>query len=158
MTRKAKLVRKPYKRRKSRIGKTNRVPKTRCSGKWTEASFFGFLRSGLRNMSRRWSPLVQDALVAARRKSISKKNPRLKWQFQCARCGGWFSRKNVEVNHIDPCGSMNCLDDLPGYVARMFCEVDGLEVLCKKKCHAAHTKSIRKKPVKATVTRKGLHN
>jgi hypothetical protein len=157
MAKKATLKKRPPKRRKSRIGKTNRVPKTRAGGKWTEAAFFGFLRSGLRNMSRRWGPLVQDALVAARRPSKSKKNPRLKWQFQCAQCKGWFSRKNVEVNHIEPCGSMNSFEDLAGYVERLFCEVDGLEVLCKKRCHAAHTKSIRKKSIKAKVTRKGLH-
>jgi hypothetical protein len=146
----------PKKRRATRVGKTNRVPKTRASGTWTEAAFFAFLRSGLRNMSRRWRPLVCDALNRVRRKSISKKNPRLKWQYQCEKCGGWFSRKNVEVNHKDPCGSMNCMEDLPGYVSRLFCEVEDLEVLCKKKCHAEHTRSIRKKPVTAKIKCKGL--
>jgi 5-methylcytosine-specific restriction endonuclease McrA len=139
MAKKAKLRSKPVRRRSTRIGKTSRVPKTRCSGKWTEAAFLGFIRSGLRQMSRRWRPLVCDALNAARRKSKSKKNLRLKWQYNCAHCKGWFSRKNVEVNHIIPCGSMSKLEDLPGFVARLFCEVDNLEVVCKK-CHLIETK------------------
>lgn len=155
MVKKAVIPKKRYKRRNSRIGKTSRVPKTRASGNWTEAAFWGFIRSGLRQMSRRWRPLVQDALIAARRKSRSKRNLRLKWQFQCAHCEGWYSRKNVEVNHIEPCGTLTKADDLPGYVSRLFCEVDGLEVLCKR-CHAKHTKNLTKKRVKATTKRKGL--
>ena len=131
------------KRRKSRIGKTNRVPKTRASGTWTEAAFWGFIRSGLRRMSMRWRPLIQDALVAARRPSKSKKNPRLKWQFQCCECKKWKSRKYVEGDHVEPVGSFTCAEHAGDYINRLFCEIDGLRVVCKK-CHRvktnAHTK------------------
>ena len=145
--------------RKSRIGKTSRVPKTRASGTWSEAAFFGFLRSGLRNMSRRWRPLVKDCFEAARRKSKSKKNLRLKWQFNCAICNGWFSRKNVQADHIVPCGSMSCLEDLPGFVSRLFCEKDKLRILCKR-CHhkVTQTEAKTKRALATTVKqRKGLH-
>lgn len=159
MTKKARMQSTTKRMRKSRIGKTNRVPKTRCSGKWTEAAFFAFLRSGLRNMSRRWRPLVMDALVAARRPSQSKKNLRLKWQFQCCRCLKWKSRKNVEVNHRIPVGSFNCIEQAGEYIARLFCEVDELEVMCKR-CHLQETADQRasKKAVTAKVWKhKGLH-
>ena len=146
------------KRVKSRIGKTNRVPKTRASKTWTEAAFWGFIRSGLRRMSRRWRPLVQDALNTARRPSQSKKNPRLKWQFNCAKCGGWFSRKNVEVDHIVEVGTLSCAAEAGAHIERLFCEVDGLQVLCKK-CHARKTKAHTKSRFSAKVTqRPGLHN
>jgi 5-methylcytosine-specific restriction endonuclease McrA len=126
--------------RKSRIGKTNRVPKTRCSRKWTEAAFWAFIRSGLRRMSMRWRPIVMDALIAARRKSKSKRNPRLKWQFQCAICEKWKSRKYVQVDHIEPVGSLTCAEQAGDHINRLFCEVDNLQVVCRK-CHKAKTDS-----------------
>lgn len=39
-----------------------------------------------------------------------------------------FPRKEVHVDHITPCGSM---DDLNVFVGRHFCEEDGLQVLCE---------------------------
>lgn len=98
----------------------------------TEAAFWAFIRSGLRSKSQRWAPIYQ-CLKAARRKSQSS-NPRLKWEFQCAITGKWFPRKEVEVDHIVPCGSLKSFADLPGFVERLFCEADGLRVVSK----AAH--------------------
>jgi hypothetical protein len=40
--------------------KRSRVPKPRAGGEFSDARFFGFLRSGLRQMSRRWPPLVRQ--------------------------------------------------------------------------------------------------
>ena len=158
MAKKARMKPTTKRTRKSRIGKTSRVPKTRATGTWTEAAFFGFLRSGLRNMSRRWRPLIMDALIAARRPSKSKKNLRLKWQFQCCRCLKWKSRKNVEVNHRIPVGSFNSMDQAGEYISRLFCEVEYLEVMCKR-CHLQETASQRaaNKAVTANVKRPGLH-
>ena len=110
-----------------------RSPRTRAGGEMTESRFFGFLRSGLRQMSRRWPPLVRHAMVAARRKNQSE-NKRLKWEFQCATCKGWRPAKEVEVDHIVPCGSLKTFDDLRGFTERLFCESEGLRVLCKT-CH-----------------------
>lgn len=119
--------------RTTRIGKTNRVPKTRATNTWTEAAFMGFLRSGLRRMSRRWPPLVAHAVNAVRRKSQSE-NKRLKWEFQCSTCKEWHARKDIEVDHIEPCGSLRTLGDIQGFVERLFCEIEGLRVSCTA-CH-----------------------
>lgn len=78
-------------------------------------------------------------LAEARRPSKSQKNPRLKWEFQCNHCRGWHAQKNVEVNHKVPCGRLSSYEDLPGFVERLFCEKDGLEVVCKP-CHQQFTK------------------
>lgn len=110
-----------------------RSPRTRAGGEMTEARFFAFLRSGLRQMSRRWPPLVRHAMVAARRKNQSD-NKRLKWEFQCATCKGWRPAKLVEVDHVVPCGSLKSFDDLRGFTERLFCESEGLRVLCET-CH-----------------------
>lgn len=117
--------------------KTERVPRTRAGGEWTEAAFWAFIRSGLRGMSRRWPPLVRLAMKRQRRPNQSS-NRRMKWEFQCQDCQRWFPGKLVEVDHIEPCGSLKSFEDLPGFAARLFCEVDGLQVLCNE-CHGAKT-------------------
>ena len=110
-----------------------RVARTRAGGEWTEARYWTFIRTGLRQMSRRYPPIARQVLNQARRSSQSA-NKRLKWEYQCKSCENWFPRKEVNLDHIEPCGKMVCLDDLAGYVGRMFCEPDGLQVLCTE-CH-----------------------
>ena len=107
-------------------------PKPRAGGTWTEARYWQFVRSGLRQLSRRWPPRAA-ALKASRRKYVGP-NKRQKWEHQCAECGGWFMAKHVQVDHIEPCGNLR--DDVAGFVARLFCEADGLRVLCHS-CHQA---------------------
>lgn len=64
------------------------------------------------------------------RRQYAGENKRQKWEYQCALCGKWFSRKEIEVDHIEPCGSLKSLDDLPQFVGRLLCEVDKLRVTC----------------------------
>lgn len=130
-------MRKRSKRKAPRQGKTNRVPKPFNGGKWSHAAFIGFFRSALRKASQRWDPLVSEVFKLARRPSQST-NKQLKWEYQCSECLGWYPRKEVNADHIIPCGKFTVLDDLPGYVARMFCEVEGIRVLCIK-CHQRRT-------------------
>jgi len=113
------------------------VPRTRAGGEWTEAEFWAFIRSGLREKSRRWPPLVRQVFDAVRRKNQSE-NRRLKWEYQCRRCEGWFPRNQVEADHIVACGSLRSFPDLQGFAERMFVEVDGLQVLGGD-CHAWKT-------------------
>lgn len=108
------------------------VPRTRGGGRYTEAGFWAFVRSGLRQKWSRWGPRY-DALEAARRKSKSD-NKRLKWEFQCSRCKCWFPQKEVEVDHLIACGSLKSWDDIAGFAKRLFVEQDMLRVLCKP-CH-----------------------
>jgi len=120
-----------------------KIPKDRpfASGTMTKAQFFSFIRAALRQKSRRWKP-IYDCLSAARRPSKDKKNKRLKWQFQCSMCKRWHAQSGVSVDHIVPCGSLNELEDLPGFVKRLFVEIDGLRVLCHA-CHAKVTQEQR---------------
>lgn len=124
-----------------RGNKAQKIPRTRAGGEWTENQFWGFLRSGLRGMSRRWPPLVRLALQACKRPSQSN-NKRLKWEFQCNDCGDWFPRKEVQVDHIEPCGSLRSFDDIGGFVERLFCEADFLAVRCVT-CHQEKTNEER---------------
>lgn len=95
---------------------------------WTEAKFYAFLRSGLRAKWTRWPPKY-EVLAAAKRK-YEGPNKRQKFEYQCAVCGGWFPQKEVAVDHIVPVGSLRSLDDLPGFVSRLFVGKESLQVLC----------------------------
>jgi hypothetical protein len=117
--------------------KTNRVARTRAGGEWTEAQFWAFIRSGLRKLSQKWPPIVRHAFNSCRRPSQSK-NKRLKWEHQCDECKNWFPRKEVQADHIEPCGSLKSFDDIPRFVERLLCELSGIRVLCVS-CHKAKT-------------------
>jgi hypothetical protein len=110
--------------------------KTRNNGTMTEAAFWGWIRSGLRNRSIYWKP-INECLNLAKRKSQSTSNKRLKFEYQCNSCKNWFARKEVEVDHIVPCGSLN-KETVAVFIERLFCEVNHLQVLCKN-CHHSKT-------------------
>lgn len=114
--------------------------KTRNSKTMTESAFWSFIRSGLRQKSRWWKPITQCKLKAKR----PYKGPlkRQKFEYQCNSCKKWFAEKNINVDHIIPAGSLSCANDLPGFVERLFVEVDGLQVLCSN-CHNIKTQKER---------------
>lgn len=99
---------------------------------WTTARFWGFIRSALRAASSRWPPKYQ-VLHEARRASQSS-NKRQRWDYQCAECTKWFPQKQVKVDHKIPVGTLKDFDDLSEFVRKMFCPVEGLQVLCGP-CH-----------------------
>lgn len=115
------------------------VEKPFNGGRWSRARFFGFIRSQLRLASRKWPPRIA-AKNAARRPYVGE-NVRQKWEYKCAYCGRWFKGDDVEVDHIEPAGSLKCYDDLPGFVSRLFCEAELLQLLCKD-CHGVRTKDM----------------
>ena len=105
--------------------------RTRNGGTMTEAQYFGKLRSSLRKAFQWWEPM-KFALNAARRKSQSD-NKRLKFEYRCALCNQWFARKDVEIDHIIPCGSLIHYEDIAEFVKKLTPEDPGAyQVLCKK--------------------------
>jgi len=114
------------------VAKRKIVEKPFCNGEWSRARFFSFVRSALRKASQRWAPIRTAKLLV--RVKYSGPNKRMKWLYRCADCGGLFGDKNCSVDHIEECGSLRNFDDLPGFVKRLFCEVENLRVLCGK-CH-----------------------
>ena len=111
--------------------KRSRVAKTRNSGTLTESQYFSKIRSALRNAFRYWKPM-QVALEKASRPSQSS-NKRIKKEYQCNHCKQWFKRLDVQIDHIEECGSLNSYDDIPTFIERLTKEnVDAYQVLCKK--------------------------
>jgi len=73
--------------------------------------------------------------------SVSKKKH---VRYQCAHCNNWFSRKQVQRDHIDPVidpaeGFVN----LEKYYVRLFVDEDRWQILCKD-CHNKKTRSENK--------------
>jgi 5-methylcytosine-specific restriction endonuclease McrA len=124
--------------KKKVVVRKSRVVKTRNNGTMSESAFWSFIRSALRQKSRWWKPITQCKLEAKR----AYKGPlkRQKFEYQCNHCKGWFPEKKINVDHTYPVGALNCAEDLPGFVERLFCEVDKLQILCSD-CHDIKTKS-----------------
>jgi hypothetical protein len=70
------------------------------------------------------------------RRKYNGPNKRRKWEYICSECAKWKPAKEIEVDHIVPCGTLKTFEDLSGFAERLFCESDGLRVLCKA-CHEA---------------------
>jgi len=115
--------------------------KPRNAGTLTESAFWSLIRSALRQKSRWWKPITLAKQQAKR--EYKGPNKRQKFEYQCNICKQHFAEKDVDVDHIIPAGSLSCAQDLPGFVERLFCEVEGLQVLCSD-CHNKKTKEEKK--------------
>ena len=125
-------------RKSKRTTKKKVVIKPRNAGTMTESAFWSFIRSALRQKSRWWKPITQCKMKA--RRAYKGPNKRQKFEYQCKQCTNWFAEKNINVDHIVPAGTLRCANDLPGFVERLFCEADNLQVLCSN-CHDFKTKN-----------------
>ena len=123
-------------------------PKPRAGGTMTESQFWSMIRSTLREKSRWWKP-VSICRDKARRPYKGPKKAQ-KYEYQCNQCKRWFSGKEINIDHIEPVGTLKNEEDLVGFVKRLFVEADKLQVLCTK-CHDVKTsneKSINKNGTK----------
>ena len=125
-----KATKKPKKR-------ASKVLKTRNAGTMTEGQFFNWLRQKLRRASITWKPINECRKKS--KVSYTGNNKRRKVSYICNMCKGEFDAKSVSVDHIIPIGSLQSFSDLPGFVERLFCEEDSLQVLCKS-CHDEKSK------------------
>ena len=116
-----------------------RVPRTRAGNTWSESRYFQFIRSALRQAFNRY-PAKFQARKAAERTVTGKRH---KYEYQCAECEDWFMGKEIQVDHIEPAGSLKTFNDLPQFCERLFCEADGMQVMCKP-CHQSKTNAERK--------------
>tara|TARA_R110000824_G_scaffold344886_1_gene531560 strand:- start:24921 stop:25337 length:417 start_codon:yes stop_codon:yes gene_type:complete len=109
--------------------------KSRCSGQWTEAKFHSFIKSGLRQQTRKWGPIQQCQKAANIRRGI----------YRCNGCKEEIPKttphpetrkrvNNVHVDHINPVVPVTGWVSWDDCINNMFCEEDNLQVLCSK-CH-----------------------
>ena len=126
------MATKKKKAAKKKVARKIKVVKTRNAGTMTEAQFFGWLRQVLRKASIYWKPIAQVRKEA----QIHYKGPnkRRKFSYVCNNCKKEFAGTEVHVHHLIECGNLMSFQDLPGFVERLFCEKQGLILVCKS-CH-----------------------
>lgn len=116
------------------------IPLTRCSNTLTEARFFAFILSHCRRITIKWKP-KNDKLQEGKR-PYTGTDKRTKFEYSCEICNGWFKGKDIEIDHIVPCGGINSFTKIAGWFERALCEVDGFQRLCKS-CHNTKTQKER---------------
>ena len=107
-----------------------KLARDKNAGTMTESQFFSKIRSSLRQSFRYWKPM-QNALELASRPSQSL-NKRLKKEYQCAKCKNWFKRDDVQIDHIEECGSLNKYEDIVPFIIKLTKEnPKDYQILCK---------------------------
>jgi len=119
-------------------------------GQWTVARFHSFIKSALRGASKRWGPRHEAKRAARVERGVYmcagyKRKPH-KVPASLPPAEGKTRRiDNAVVDHInpviDPEVGFTTWDDV---IERLFCEADGLQVLCHA-CHQLKTKDERAK-------------
>jgi hypothetical protein len=127
----------PDKTKKKRL---SRVPRIRNAGTWTEAMYWQRIRSCLRRMSIYWKP-ARAALNAAR---FPCKGPNgQKWAYVCTDCKGVFKRKQVQIDHITPCGSLTDYAHIGDFLQRLLPEDGSAYAIRCVACHQKKTNAER---------------
>lgn len=132
-------------------------PKVRCNNQWTEARFKSFIRSQLRQGTRKWAPITETLKRARVSRGL----------YLCASCKqevaptyreGRKRVNNVFVDHIRPITSpetgFTTWDEL---IENMFCEMDNLQLLCKD-CHDVKTQQEKEIAARSRAARKEFDN
>jgi 5-methylcytosine-specific restriction endonuclease McrA len=122
-----------------RAKKVNTIKAAEDCG-WTDSRYMSFIRSTLRRSFTKFPTKHKVKNEASRPYKGSDK--RRKKEYQCAVCSGWFADKEVAVDHIVPCGSLKTYEDLPKFVATLFCEKENLQIICNT-CHQIKTNEER---------------
>jgi 5-methylcytosine-specific restriction endonuclease McrA len=55
-------------------------------------------------------------------------------KYKCAKCKNVFDKQTIQVDHIHPVVPVTGFDNWDGYISRLFCDAEGLQILCKP-CH-----------------------
>lgn len=125
---------------------------------WTQAKFFGFLRSGMREKFNRWPPkyeVIKEAAQTVLAKDehgnrVVYKTGKRAGDFKtikmytCSVCKKLFKQKEVQVDHKIPAGSLKTYADLGPFAEKLFVGVEGLQVMCKP-CHEIKTQQEKAK-------------
>ena len=119
-------------------------------GQWTEARYHSFIKGALRAASGRWPPKWAVKRAACVERGVylcaGYKRRAHKVKASLPPAPGRKRRiNNTQIDHINP-----VIDPRVGFlnwdtvIKRLFCEADGLQVLCHE-CHKQKTKDERMK-------------
>ena len=132
---------------------SKKTPPFEAYPNWTQAKFFGFLRSGMREKFNRWPPkyeVIKNASSVQLLKDddgnrvvykTGKKAGEFKTvkMYRCNGCGKSFRQKEVQVDHVLPAGTLKSFEDLGKFAKNLFVGTGQLQVMCKP-CHEVKTR------------------
>jgi hypothetical protein len=120
------------------------VPRPRNGGEWTEARFISFIKSALRGA--RWPQKYVCIKNAYIEDGINPKTGRKCKLHKCPQCEDLVTQNEMVADHIVPVVGPEGFIDWNTFIARLFCEADGFQAVCKK-CHTRitnHESKVRK--------------
>lgn len=88
-------------------------------------------------------PALNAARVETQIPCTSKEGTKKQVRFKCAKCGGLFPRKEVQVDHIVPVVGEEGFTTWDDFIKRLFCDVANLQVICDS-CHCQKSAAERK--------------
>ena len=122
-------------------------PRPYGCGRYTLAGFRTFITSALRGA--RWAPRYEVIRQAYVRDGINPATGRKCKLHECVSCKGLFPQNQMQADHIEPVVPVNndwaakpdsfLGYDWNDYVRRLFCELIGLQAICKP-CHKTKSK------------------
>jgi hypothetical protein len=127
----------------NRKPKTQRTVRTRNANTMTEAEYWGKVRSALRKAFASWRPAQEAAKRAECGSRTNPKTGRQKKVYLCIKCLKTGFREEMQLDHIEPCGSLRSAEDLAVFLERLTCEDSSRFQLLHKTCHQEKTNSQR---------------
>lgn len=127
-------------KKKKKVIKNPRVPRTHNGGTMTKSEFFSKLIVAPLRQSSRWYKPIQQVKQAAKRIKPKNVPGRHKVEFLCNGCGKYFKNEDCNVDHIFEAGGIRDFSDIQGFCERLFCDASQLQVLCSKGVNSCHTK------------------
>lgn len=121
-----------------------RVARTRNANTMTEAEYWGKIRSALRKAFAYWKPAQAVLKKAECGTRVNPRTGRQKKVYRCAACLQADFREDMQIDHINPCGSLRSPEDLVPFLERLTCEDSSQFQLLHKKCHQQKTNQRRK--------------
>ncbi len=106
----------------------------KTSKPWSESKKFNFIKGVLRKGTTRWPAKYECLNNAKCGKMVNQHTGRVAEHYRCATCSGMFPATMVVVDHVLPVVPVTGFTSWDNTIQLMFCDVSGLQVLCKP-CH-----------------------
>ena len=123
------------------MGIRSNMSRIRAQLRANEGQTQRYIRTGLKsNLRRLWlrSEFRNECLRRDRVVNDAWKGKVKRYHYPCEECGALKKSSEVEIDHLDGVSSLFTLDDLPKFMATLFCPTDRLARLCKG-CHDLKT-------------------
>lgn len=118
---------------------------TRNAQSMTESEYWNRVRSALRKAFAYWRPAQEAMKLAECGRRTNPKTGLMKKIYRCAACGESSFREEMQLDHIEPCGTLRAPEDIAPFLAQLTCEDVSSFQAIHKTCHQKKTNAMRAK-------------